>query len=118
MEKMENDKQNENDSKTLLEIEAENATNENLLKQQKEIDELKKEIRGQIEVKKKKRIQWGSTVITFILLILTSVAAIQAYESMNILNIVNSNSFTTGSGSNAPAPAAGTESLPNMVGGC
>ncbi|MDF1498643.1 MAG: C2H2-type zinc finger protein [Patescibacteria group bacterium] len=82
-------------------------------------DDLKNEVLENINIKKEKKIQWDSFFVTIILIILVSVASVQAYESRIIFEKIKSGDFKATSGSNnGTSLPSSIENLPNMVGGC
>ncbi len=84
-----------------------------------DLDDLKKEVLGNVSGKKERKMQWDSVFVTAILIILVSVASVQAYESRIILEKVKSGDFKSTGGNSAGAPLPSSiENLPNMVGGC
>lgn len=92
------------------------------MEQQNELEKLKKEILDEIkpEKKSKKSLQWGSTAVTGILIVLTIFSVVQAVQSATILDKINSGAIkatSPASSSGAPLPS-NLQNLPNMVGGC
>jgi len=92
------------------------------MEQSNELEKLKKEILSEVrpEKKNKKRLQWGSIVVTSTLAVLMVFSVIQAVQSATILDKINSGAIKAG----APASSGSTtlpsnlQSLPDMVGGC
>lgn len=64
---------------------------------------------------KKGSLQFGSIIVTFILILLTSISVLQTYESYNVMKKVEAGNFGSGAASGGPSSI---DSLPNMVGGC
>lgn len=87
--------------------------------QKEELEELKKEVLNELKGKKnKKKIRWGSAVVTVILVILVLISAGQTVQSANVLNKIKSGDIQSGSTSSDSALPSSLESLPDMVGGC
>lgn len=83
---------------------------------QKHEETVEQEIIGNIEKSKTKgRISWGSMTTTFILILLTSISALQAFESYSVMKKIEGGNFASASASEVPSSV---DSLPNMVGGC
>lgn len=77
---------------------------------------IEKEVFGIAETPKtSSKIQWGSITVTFALVVLVSISILQAYESYNVMNKIQSGNFANASSSGLPSSV---ENLPNMVGGC
>lgn len=81
-------------------------------------DEIIKEVDREFDEHDKKRVVWGSILVTTVLVILTFLSIAQTVQSARILNKINSGDFKAGGSSNPVAPAGGVNDLPDMVGGC
>jgi hypothetical protein len=92
------------------------------MEQQNELEKIKKEILSEVKPAKKdkRRLQWGSIVVTSVLVVLTLFSVVQAVQSATILNKINSGDIkpaSAGTSGSAPLPSS-LQNLPNMVGGC
>lgn len=93
------------------------------MEQQHELEQLKKEILGEIKTQGKKegrKLPWGSLTITIILVSLMVISLVQAIQLANVYNKVKGGAIkpaAASSGSTTPLPAS-LQNLPNMVGGC
>lgn len=91
------------------------------------VERLKKEILNELRVTDKKskhrKLSWGSSVVTFVLIALTLLSVVQTVQSVELLNKVKSGQIKSsskapnGAANSAPLPSS-LEKLPNMVGGC
>lgn len=89
------------------------------MEKENSLEKLKDEILGQVEKKDKKRLSWGSALVTTILVVLALISITQTAQSANILNKINSGDFKSSGGSQSGSVLpASLENLPNMVGGC
>jgi hypothetical protein len=88
---------------------------------EKELNELKESIVNRIEKKKCcKKIDFGNIAITFVLIVMIAVSAIQTSELINIMNKINNGAVKSSNaavGASVPA-ASSVDELPDMVGGC
>lgn len=89
----------------------------------KNIDDLKEEILRELNQskKEKRKINWASTTVTIVLVILALTSLAQAVQTANIWRKVQSGAISSGNAStasnSAPLPSS-IENLPSMVGGC
>jgi uncharacterized membrane protein YvbJ len=81
------------------------------------MENLRKEIVHEVEAQDKKRISWGSSLITIALVVLTLFSVAQTVLSANILDKVTKNQIKGSSTGGSVAPTS-LDSLPKMVGGC
>ena len=92
------------------------------MEQQSQLEKIKQEILSGVSQPKKGKIklQWGSALVTSILVVVTLFSVVQAVQSATILSKINSGAIkaagSTTSGS-APLPS-NLQTLPDMVGGC
>lgn len=92
------------------------------MENQSELEKIKKEILGEVSSSKKnkKKLNWGSAMVTGVLVVLTLFSVAQTVQSATILSKINSGAIkstgTSASGS-TPLPSS-LQNLPNMVGGC
>ncbi len=88
-------------------------------KKEKELQEIKDEIMKLSENKNKVTIQWGSTVVTVTLVLLSIITIGQTVQSAAVLEKINSGDIKSSSGSSGTSSLpSNLESLPDMVGGC
>ncbi|TAN32521.1 hypothetical protein EPN28_04725 [Patescibacteria group bacterium] len=84
---------------------------------QTELQQIKQEILSELGAKPKAGpLNWGSLLVTIILLALTALSIVQVAQSYTIMNKVRA-----GGGTVAPAAAGGSSAnsaMPDMVGGC
>lgn len=98
-----------------------NTINKPSLGEQSELEKIKEEILSEIKGGgKKKRISWGSSLVTAALILLLVISLAQTVEAMSILNKMESGALkasgdTSSGGGSLPS---GLQSLPDMVGGC
>lgn len=92
------------------------------MEQSNELEKIKKEILNQTSPSKpvKKNINWGSTLVTGVLIILTLFSVAQTVQSATILDKIESGAVkVTASPSSGSTPLpSNLQNLPNMVGGC
>lgn len=82
-----------------------------------ELEKVKGEILQAIQAdKEKKKIAWGSGAVSVVLIVLALISMLQVFQSVSILNKINSGAIQSASA--ATGAASSTGEVPDMVGGC
>lgn len=71
-----------------------------------------------ISPENKKRLQWGSVLVTILLSALIVVSGVQAFQSFSVLEKIKSGELKTGNSGQQDQLPSNLKDLPNMVGGC
>lgn len=82
-----------------------------------ELEEMKKDILEKVNAGKR-RLYWGSAIVTGILIVLSLVSIAQAVQSATVLEKVKSGAVKPSGGTGNTTLPSSLENLPNMVGGC
>lgn len=71
-----------------------------------------------ISPENKKRLQWGSTLVTILLSALIVVSGVQSFQSFSVLEKIKSGELKAGNSGQQDQLPSNLKDLPNMVGGC